>query len=70
MENPIPQYVFMAWYLVKDRDKFTFTFLLFRQHKYKFCMGKLEGKRRDQGVEKWILVEQTSSVSVIKLQAP
>jgi hypothetical protein len=22
---PLPQYVFMAWYLVKHRDKFTFT---------------------------------------------
>jgi hypothetical protein len=23
---PLPQYVFMAWYLVKHRDNFTFTF--------------------------------------------
>jgi hypothetical protein len=26
---PLPQYVFMAWCLVKHRDNFTFTFLLF-----------------------------------------
>jgi len=28
--SPLPQYVFMAWYLVKHRDNFifTFTFLL------------------------------------------
>jgi hypothetical protein len=25
---PLPQYVFMAWCLVKHRDKFTFTFYL------------------------------------------
>jgi hypothetical protein len=25
---PLPQYAFMAWYLVKHRDKFTFTLLL------------------------------------------
>jgi hypothetical protein len=23
---PLPQYVFMVWYLVKHRDNFTFTF--------------------------------------------
>jgi hypothetical protein len=25
---PLPQYVFMAWCLVKHRDNFTFTFTL------------------------------------------
>jgi hypothetical protein len=24
---PLPQYAFMAWYLAKHRDNFTFTFL-------------------------------------------
>jgi hypothetical protein len=24
---PLPQYVFMAWYLVKNKDNFTFTFV-------------------------------------------
>jgi hypothetical protein len=24
---PLPQYVFMAWYFVKHRDSFTFTFV-------------------------------------------
>jgi hypothetical protein len=27
--SPIPQYVFMAWCLVKHRDNFTFTFFLY-----------------------------------------
>jgi hypothetical protein len=27
--NSTPQYVFMVWYLVKHRDKYTFTFILF-----------------------------------------
>jgi hypothetical protein len=27
--TPLPQYVFMAWCLVKHRDNFTFTFILF-----------------------------------------
>jgi hypothetical protein len=26
---PLSQYVFMAWYLVKHRDNFTFTFTMF-----------------------------------------
>jgi hypothetical protein len=25
---PIPQYIFMAWHLVKHRDKFTFNFIV------------------------------------------
>jgi hypothetical protein len=25
---PLPQYVFMAWFLVKHRDSFTFSFYL------------------------------------------
>jgi len=24
---PLPQYAFIAWYLVKHRDNFTFTFI-------------------------------------------
>jgi hypothetical protein len=30
---PLPQYVFMAWCLVKHRDNFTFTFSPFPQYK-------------------------------------
>jgi len=26
--HPLPQYVFMAWCLVKHRDNFTFTFII------------------------------------------
>jgi hypothetical protein len=26
--TPLPQYLFVAWYLVKHRDKFTFTYII------------------------------------------
>jgi hypothetical protein len=31
---PLPQYVFTAWYLVKDRDNFTFSFIISLIKKY------------------------------------
>jgi hypothetical protein len=37
---PLPQYAFMAWCLVKHRDKFTFTFILpysFQLSKSRYC---------------------------------
>jgi hypothetical protein len=29
---PLPRYVFMAWCLVRHRDKFTFNFYLYNHH--------------------------------------
>jgi hypothetical protein len=32
---PLSQYVFMAWYLVKHRDNFTFTFMVSMKREHK-----------------------------------
>jgi hypothetical protein len=35
---PLPQYVFMAWCLVKHRDNFTFTFFYYQSVNYDFVV--------------------------------
>jgi hypothetical protein len=37
---PLPQYVFIAWCLVKHRDNFTFTFLPFTTNTVSFLICK------------------------------
>jgi hypothetical protein len=36
--NPLPQYVFTAWCLIKQRDKFTFTLIVYSSYNTK-CMN-------------------------------
>jgi hypothetical protein len=36
---PLPQYVFVAWFLVKHRDNFTFTFYLFKEQGVRIWAG-------------------------------
>jgi hypothetical protein len=34
---PLPQYAFMAWYLVKHKDNFTFTHMSKHESKLSLC---------------------------------
>jgi hypothetical protein len=36
--HPLPQYTFMAWYLAKWRDNFTFTFNTYNTYYSQLCL--------------------------------
>jgi hypothetical protein len=72
--NPLPQYVFMVWCLVKQRDNFTFYLysgmLRYQCFGRKLCLYVRGAGRGEQHVDVGILIALLHEVTTQKSTSP